>query len=143
MYQVELRPFKNPSLSLWEKEVEKIFDGLHKTYAYSPVCEMVEADQYYLISLDVPGLSKHEIEVEVKDSQLFITGERKVRHYGEKDRVLRTEKRFGKFSRVFTIPQNVNVDGIEARFENGVLDLTLPKQDKAVSKKITISELRN
>lgn len=137
MYQFELRPFRsnwNPALE-FEKEIEKIFDGLKTGPAFIPACEILDEEKFYTISLDIPGLKKEDIGVEVKDNQLIITGERK----SENKTLLRSERKYGKFSRVFTIPQNVNVDAIMASFEDGVLEITLPKEEKSQPKKITIS----
>lgn len=144
MYHFELRPqrrqnfWKTPSL---EKEVEKLFDVFNSpTDYFAPPCEIVDEEKSYAISLDIPGLKQSEIEIEVKDNRLHVTGERKGRSTEkEQDNVLRSEKRYGKFSRVFTLPQNVNADLIEARFQDGVLDILLPKEEKSQSKKITIS----
>lgn len=143
MYHFELKPaLRNPS-SLWEKEVEKIFDVFNKSESYTPACEIHDEEKSYTVSLDVPGLRKEELDIEVKDNQLIISGERKFETKSEKNSVLRSERRYGKFSRIFTLPQNVNADGIEARFENGVLEIHLPKEEKAQVKKITISDWKN
>lgn len=141
MYNLELRNYKHPTWnSFWDKEFDKVFDVFtgHKSEFYAPNCEILDTDKSYSISLDVPGLKKEDIQIEVKENHLYITGERKSESKTEKDNVLKTERRYGKFSRVFTLPQNVNADRIEARFENGVLDVDLPKEEKSVSKKINI-----
>jgi HSP20 family protein len=66
-----------------------------------------------------------------------VTGERKTTE--SQDKILRSERKYGKFSRVFSLPQNINSDSIEAKFENGVLEITLPKEEKSTSKKISIA----
>lgn len=143
MYQFELKPFRtsqwNPA-SEWDKEVEKIFDAFSRTNSFSPACEIRDEEKNYLISVDVPGLSKKELEIEVKDNQLHVSGERKQKERTENEPVLRSERRYGKFSRTFALPQNVNTDAIQARFENGVLEIAVPKEEKARPKKITISD---
>jgi HSP20 family protein len=58
----------------------------------------------------------------------------------ETETVLRQERRFGKFNRIFTLPDNIQEEGILAKFENGVLNITLPKTEKSQSRKVTISE---
>lgn len=148
MYNLELRPnrrhFWNSS-SLFEKEMDRFFDTFaHKgEEVYAPVCEITEQEKAFAISVDVPGMKKEDIDIEVKDNHLYITGERKYESKTEKDNVVRSEKRYGKFSRVFTLPQNVNADGIVAAFENGVLEVTLPKEEKAQAKKINISDWKD
>jgi HSP20 family protein len=137
MYQFDLRPMRSWS-PLFEKEIEKIFEGPSRASTYAPACDIVETEKHFLLGLDVPGLKQEEIGIEVKDNLLHISGERKAFERTESDTVVRTERRFGKFSRVFTLPQNVNQDAIEAHFENGVLNVILPKEEKAQVKKISI-----
>lgn len=140
MYHFELKPagLRLPVNQL-EKEVEKIFEGFTKGHNFTPACEINESEKFFSISLDVPGLRKEELEIEVKDDRLHISGERKSEDRTEKNNLLRSERRYGKFSRVFTLPQHVNTEAIEARFDNGVLDILIPKEEKTQSKKITIS----
>ena len=142
MYHFELNPFRTgrtPGME-WEKEVEKIFDGLNKTHAFTPACEITDEDKQYSISLDIPGVSRDEISIEVKDNILSVSGERKATTGTGKSNPLRRERRYGKFTRAFTLPQNVNAEAIEARFENGVLEIVLPKEEKAQPRKIQISD---
>lgn len=142
MYHFELRPNRRNALNPhghWEKEVEKFFDSFTKTDAFAPVCEIQDDEKCYLIGLDIPGVSKEGIDIEVKDNHLHITGERKTTQSAEKDNILRSERHYGKFSRVFTLPQNVATESIQAKYENGVLEIILPKEIKTTTKKIAIS----
>jgi HSP20 family protein len=140
MYHYELKPFRT---NQWEKEVEKIFDAFSSANSFAPACEVLDQEKDYFISMDVPGLSKDDIDIEVKENQLVVTGERTVPERNKDTEILRAERRYGKFHRVFNLPQNVNSDGITARFENGVLDIHLPKEEKALAKKIPISTLQS
>jgi HSP20 family protein len=143
MYHFELKPFRrnwNPTQE-WEKEMEKLIGSFsHSEKTFAPAFEIIEEERSYLISIDVPGLKKEDLDIEVKDNHLHISGERKLELESEKQKVIRSEKRYGKFSKVFTIPQNVKPDAIAASFENGVLFLVLPKEEKSQTKKITISD---
>jgi HSP20 family protein len=135
MYHFEL---KNPSLK-WEKELEKFFDVFsNNEHSFAPACEIIDEEKFYSISLDVPGMREDEIDIEVKDNHLHVSGERKT----EKNNVLRSEKRYGKFSRMFSLPQNVNFEEISAHFRSGVLELTLPKEEKSQTRKIQISNAK-
>jgi len=144
MTHFELYPFKRNRLwnahSEWDKELEKFFDVFSKSDYYAPACEILDEEKNFTISLDIPGLRKDEIEIEVKDNHLHVTGERKAQEGQTRENVLRSERRYGKFSRVFSLPQNVNAEAIEARFENGVLDIRLPKEEKSQTKKIAITD---
>lgn len=141
MYHFELKPFRqnwNPS-ELWEKEVEKIFNGMQlNQQTFTPACEVRDEDKSYFVGLDIPGLQKEDLDIEVKDNHLYISGERK--SASEKTNVLRSERRYGKFSRTFTLPQNVKTEGIQATFENGVLEVVIPKEEKSQPRKIQISD---
>lgn len=144
MYHFELKPSRkaqwNPAAQ-WEKELERFFDVFsNNEHQFAPACEIIDEEKSYSISLDVPGLRKEEIDIEVKDNHLHISRERKFENKTDKNNVLRTERRYGKFSRVFSLPQNVNAESIMARFDNGVLELTLPKEEKSQTKKIQISD---
>ena len=141
MYQFQLKPFRNNSWVShgdWDKDLEQFFEAFSKNSQFSPACEVTNEDKHYSISLDIPGLKKEDLEIEVKDNELHISGERKPRMGPEN--VLRNERRYGKFSRVFNLPKDTDAGRIEARFENGVLDILLPKEEKASSKKIIISD---
>lgn len=133
MMNLQLRTLRHPN---WDREFEHLFN-FAKDEQWSPAVEIAEEDKYFAVSVDVPGVKREDIELEVKDNRLFVSGERKASL--EKEKVLRSERRYGKFSRIFTLPQDVNTDAIEARFEEGVLTVTVPKVEKAQPKKITIT----
>ncbi len=130
---LQLRTLKHPN---WEREFEHLFN-FSREDQWSPAVEIAEEDKFFSVYLDVPGLKKEEIEIEIKDNRLVVSGERKT--ILNPDKVLRSERRYGKFSRIFTLPQDVNTDAIEARFEEGVLSVILPKVEKVQPKKITIT----
>lgn len=142
MYHFDLTPSFFSPLNQWEKDMERVFRGSGKEAFFTPACEIRDEEKQFTISLDVPGLKEEEMDIEVKDNRIHITGERKVESKVEQDQVVRTEKRYGKFTRVFALPQHVNTDGIEARVENGVLMIAIPKEEKTQTKKITISGRR-
>ena len=146
MYHFELKPSRKNQLmnpTNWDREFDKLFDVFSKSDSFAPACEILDEEKFYSISMDVPGLRKDDIDLEVKDNRLVVTGERRFEGTVNKDNVLRSERRYGKFSRVFSLPQNVNSDAIEARFENGVLQIALPKEEKSQTKKIKISDWSN
>jgi HSP20 family protein len=135
MYHFELKP------SQIDKEFKRFFDVFsNNDYNFSPACEILDEEKFYSIGLDIPGLRQEDLDIEVKDNHLHISGERKVSTKTNKDNILRSERRYGKFSRVFSLPKNINADSIEARFENGVLEVILPKEEKSQTKKIQIGK---
>lgn len=102
-------------------------------------CDLDETKAHYLMSLDMPGVNRDTIQVEVKDHQLFISGEktRSVNH--EKiDSCVYNERSYGKFQRTLRLPETINVDKIEAHYEDGVLEVILPKLEAPQGKRIEI-----
>lgn len=103
-----------------------------------PLMNIEETKDAYRISIEVPGMEKDDIDIEVKDNVLTISGEKKEEVKSEDSTFYRRERRFGKFSRSISLPNDINVDGIDAEYKNGVLMLTLPKTEEAKPKKITV-----
>ncbi len=143
MYHLELKPLRRSVPSAWEKDIERIFDLSTAPANFIPATEVREEEMVYVICVDLPGVVREDLSIEVKDNQLHLMGERRPLPLGEKVQLLRSDRRFGKFARVFTIPQNVRAEAIEAQFENGVLTLILPKEEKTRPIKITISDRSN
>jgi HSP20 family protein len=93
----------------------------------------------FTVSLDMPGIKREDVNIELKDNQLYVSGERK-KTITDSETVLKTEKVYGKCARVFTLPKNVKAENIEARFENGVLEIMIPKEEKTLPRKISITD---
>ncbi|KAG7095544.1 hypothetical protein E1B28_006282 [Marasmius oreades] len=92
------------------------------------------------VTYELPGLKKEDVNIDVHDGQLTISGETKVSEEHNQDGYAVRERRFGKFSRTLRLPQGVNEEEIKASLENGVLTVSFPKAGKeATPKKITIS----
>lgn len=101
-------------------------------------CEIVDSVGALSVSLDVPGFRKEDIELEVKDRHLHVTGTRTFKARDEKDKVLRQERRFGKFHRAFSLPEGIDEQNITAKFTDGVLEITIPKTE-VVTRKILVN----
>jgi HSP20 family protein len=98
-----------------------------------------EQDKQYLVHAELPGIKKEDIHVHVDGSVVSISAERKLeKEVREGERVLRTERSFGKVSRSFQLGQDIDEAGAVAKFTDGVLELTLPKKTAAQAKKLTI-----
>lgn len=101
--------------------------------------DVKEDEKSYLVHAEVPGVKKEDIHVAIDGNQVSITAEVK-RDKEEKqgEKVLRTERYYGKVSRTFTLGQDVDQDNASAKCENGVLELTLPKRAATTQKKLTV-----
>ena len=111
---------------------------VQKVEIFTPVVnEKVDEKGYYL-EIDLPGVKKEDIEISVNDSILTVAGERKLEKKEEKENYTRIESFFGRFERSFKLPQDADTDNIEAKYENGVLKLFIPRKTKPEGKKIEI-----
>lgn len=105
-------------------------------------CDIQENDKGFLLSLDMPGIRKEDIQIDIKAQTLQVVGSRQREAQSENTRYHRTERRFGDFRRSFSLPENIDSDRIEASFENGVLYLALPKLEVEKSKRISIGDAK-
>ena len=107
--------------------------------AFIPAVNTREDENNYYIEVDLPGIKKEDVEISLKDNVLTISGERKFKNEVKEEDYYKIESAFGKFSRSFTLPENADIENIEAKAENGVLEIIIPKvkEDKK-AKKIAI-----
>ncbi len=127
-----------------ENEMNKVMDGFFgrskRELSFVPSMDVVEQKTEYLLKLEVPGLSKGDIEISVEDGVLSISGEKKFEKVDEKDgRYHIVERRYGKFTRSVNIPRATDVSKISADFKDGVLTILLPKKPEAKPFKVEIS----
>lgn len=105
--------------------VERIVPLEDKGHDFTPDCDIIESEEEFVIKLDLPGLSKEEINLALKDRVLTVKGERADDVDNQSYR--RQERSTGVFSRSFALPENVNTAEIDARSSHGVLTITMPK----------------
>lgn len=108
--------------------VERIVPLEDRGHDFVPVCDIIEGDETYMIKLDLPGLSKKEINIALKEHVLTVKGERP-EESNDSGIYRRQERSTGVFSRSFALPENVNTAEIDAVFRKGVLTITMPKSD--------------
>ncbi|MFK5881261.1 MAG: Hsp20/alpha crystallin family protein [Sulfurospirillum sp.] len=96
--------------------------------SFAPIVNSREADDAYYVEVDLPGVKKSDISIDVKDNVLSISGERKVKNETKESDYYKIESRYGKFVRSFTLPKDVDADKIVANSKNGVLEVKIPKQ---------------
>lgn len=105
---------------------------------WSPSVDIYETTDNIVIKAEVPGVKKEDISVEVKDDTLYLRGERKFEKDVKEENYHRMERSYGSFRRVFSLPATVEQDKVKASFKDGVLEITLPKVEKAKPKKIAV-----
>lgn len=120
-----VHPFFTTGLpsDLW-RQMDRLLD---ESTEFAPAYEVAERDDHFALSVDLPGLKKNDIKIEVLDKTLTLSGERK-----------KFEKTYGTFKRSFTLPNTVSTEKIEAHYEDGVLTLYIPKTQAAQARTIEI-----
>jgi HSP20 family protein len=121
------RPFSPKGLSLLGSDVQ-----------WRPVANVAETAKEYTIKVDLPEVSKKDIDVSVRDGILTIKGERRMEKESEGEKQHRRETFYGTFSRSFTLPEDVDQSKIEAECKDGVLRVELPKTEKAQPRPVEI-----
>jgi len=105
-----------------------------------PAMDLVEVGDALVLKADLPGLSREDVSIEVKDGVLTISGERKDEHEDKADGYYRVERTFGSFSRTLTLPKGIDAEGIAADFADGVLEVKIPKPEERKPYRIEIGE---
>ncbi|MBF0595327.1 MAG: Hsp20/alpha crystallin family protein [Candidatus Omnitrophica bacterium] len=105
---------------------------------WSPAVDVVETKDSVVVKVDLPGLKKDDIDVSIENNVLTIRGEKKHDVEHREGDVLRAERYFGSFYRAFTLPSSVDAQKVNAKFENGVLELSVLKKEEAKPKQIKI-----
>ncbi|HEV2074660.1 MAG TPA: Hsp20/alpha crystallin family protein [Thermoleophilaceae bacterium] len=105
---------------------------------WSPAMDLVEADDHFVLRADLPGLSEEDVQIEVRDDVLRLTGERKAEHEQRERGWYRVERSFGRFSRSLTLPEGVDPDAISASFDRGVLEVRIPKPEERQPRRVQI-----
>ena len=107
----------------------------------APESEVVETDREIRVAIDMPGMSSEDLDISLENNVLTVSGERRSQwsEGEERDAVWHlSERRYGKFTRSFVLPRDVDQDAIQARFENGVLLVTVPKSERVRRRKIEV-----
>lgn len=108
----------------------------------APAIDVVEAEKEYRITAELPGMDIRQVELSVSDDMLTIKGEKKEEREEKAENYYLSERRFGSFQRSFQLPSGVDRNRVEAKYEKGVLTVTLPKTAEAAArqKKIEIKQ---
>jgi HSP20 family protein len=125
------------------REIDRVFDAFFgqtdQGRRWVPPIDLVEAEDHFVLKADLPGLSESDVNIEVQDGTLTISGERKAEHEQREKGWYRIERSFGSFNRSLTLPDGVDPDRIEASFNHGVLEVRIPKPEERKPRRISIS----
>jgi HSP20 family protein len=146
----DMAPMAGSPLRGLQRNIDSLFDDFFDTdisvpissdgWAFMPAVDIDETDNQFLICVDVPGVNKNDIHVEVRDSFLVVSGERKETRDEKKGGRRFSERSYGSFYRTLPLPSNVNSDQIKAEYCDGVLQITLPKTESTKAKTVQITE---
>ena len=123
------------------REFENLPDGAQLLVedVYQPAVDVQDSKDNLLVRVDIPGVSREQIEVSVKDGALFIQGERKAEESTKEELFAVRERFYGSFTRAIALPAEVDANRVSASYKDGVLEVTLPKKEEAQPKKIAIN----
>jgi HSP20 family protein len=104
-----------------------------------PAMDLVENEHEFVLRADLPGLSDKDVNIELDDNVLTVSGERKSEHEERKEGYYRVERSSGSFSRSLTLPEGVDPEAVKANFDRGVLEIRIPKPEQRKPRKVAIS----
>lgn len=146
----QVTPYRRESLWDFMSDIEKTFDDLwgtpqgrqsdlsRSTGSFVPAVDLHETKDFYLISVDLPGVDLKDVKVNVEQGRLTIEGSRHYENKSDDGMFKRFERSYGNFQRSFQLPQNVDEGKIQARCENGVLEVMVPKAEVAKGRSIQV-----
>ncbi|MCB9481192.1 MAG: Hsp20/alpha crystallin family protein [Desulfobacteraceae bacterium] len=145
---VRWEPFRN--VASLQDRINRMFDDVFSRMdssdmdeaavgAWKPASDIYETADAIIVEIELAGVKKEDVNVEVNDNVLSIKGERKIEKEENSDNYYRRERFTGKFHRAFTIPMDVDVEKISAKFKDGVLVLEIPKPEEKKPKKINVA----
>jgi HSP20 family protein len=135
-------------LNTIQGEINRLFNSFFDTPVgasegagrrWLPAMDLVEADDHYLLRADLPGVSEDDVKIEVENDVLTVSGERKAEHEQQGEGYHRLERAYGLFSRSMTLPDGVDPEAVEAKFERGVLEVRIPKPEQRKPRRVSIS----
>jgi HSP20 family protein len=112
--------------------------GRAETTAWAPALDISERKDAYLVTVELPGVEAEDLEITMEDGLLTIQGERQFTSESSEQQFHRIERRYGAFRRSITLPAQVQAEQIEASFDNGVLQIVVPKAEEAKPKRIQV-----
>lgn len=136
--------YNQPGRDIFGKRFSDIMDEFFndavatRQTSFAPSIDISETEKQYLIDVELPGIKKEDIDLNIENNTLTISGERKFEKKEDGKQYHRVESHYGSFSRSFTLPDNVKTDSINAAYNNGILNITVEKSEQQMKKQIKI-----
>lgn len=138
------RPFRG--LDEWQRRLEDFWPlwpslrlSPFETGDWMPAIDMYEKDDKYMVKAELPGMSEEDVDISVAGDRLTIKGEKKSEKEVNEEHYYRNERSYGSFFRIIDLPPDTDNEKIEANFDSGVLEVTIPKTVAAKHKKVPVS----
>ena len=142
-------PFRSPiaDVAILQNRLNSIFqdfarpEGEQESLAmgsFIPPVDVYEDAQHLVLKLEVPGIAQENLDVRLENQTLTVKGERKFEQNEKEENFHRIERRYGSFTRSFTLPQTVDATSVKANYEHGVLSITLAKKEAAKPKQVKV-----
>jgi HSP20 family protein len=130
-------------LRLFQDTVNRLLSEPAATRPWAPSVDIFETDNELVLKADIPGVDQKDIDIRIENGTLSIKGERKFEKEENNKGFHRMERSYGSFVRYFTLPETVDTEHVKAEYNNGVLNLTLPKKEIAKPKAIKVQVNNN
>ena len=129
-----------------QSDMNRLFDGFFQgrpgngqsRRRWIPAMDLVETEDSLVLRADLPGMSEDDIDIEVKDGVLTVSGERKAEHEEKSEGFYRVERAFGTFARQLSLPEGIDAEKVAASFDRGVLEVKIPKPEKTKPHRVQI-----
>jgi HSP20 family protein len=131
----EMTNFEDQFSRLWRG----VADGTKRQESWLPAVDVFDTKEAVVLKAELAGVKPEDIQIEVEDNVLTIKGERRLEEKVEEDRYYRVERRFGSFQRSLALPQGVKAEDIQASYEDGILEVRVPKAEEEAPKKIIVT----
>ena len=125
-------------LNRLHRQLDQGFDTATRDATWSPAVDIHEETERFVVRADLPGVKPADIEITAEKGVLSLRGTRDFEQRKDDGHYSRVERVSGKFVRTFSLPENVQTDAIKAQFKDGVLELTIPKAEKAEPRRIEV-----
>jgi HSP20 family protein len=135
-------------LDSFQSEMNRLFDRFfdgrsgngNTVQRWIPAMDVVETEDHLVLRADLPGMSEDDVEIEIKDGVLTVSGERRSENEEKGEGYHRVERAFGRFSRSLALPQGTEADQVDAKFDNGVLEVQVPKPQESKPTRVQIGK---
>lgn len=136
--------YAQPDTELFGKRFSDIMDEFfndavaNRRNSFSPGIDVSETEKQFIIDVELPGVDKKDIDLNIENNRLTISGERKFSREEDGKQYHRVESHYGTFTRSLQLPENINPDSINAAYKDGILNISIDKSEEKLKKQIKI-----